>query len=586
MANWLEKLEPRKLGLPDRYTSWRPYQAEAVYKALEDEHRFTPMQLPTGAGKSVLSMAVAMVESVRAVYLTSTKALQDQLLRDFSSCGLVLIKGRNNYRCVGSDGVYSCEEFSRDCRAKICPIHGPKHKECTADSCDSWAGRCPYRLAYQDAIRSDLVVTNYSYWVQVNRFAAGLGPVQMLICDESHNLPEELCRLMSTTLTPEDLMVLDATQPEYDNITHAWKEWSDELITRMVANGTEEALRRASVSEHGGRDFVRARHRLEMVMRKVQVIRDIEGHWVVESVRDGWQFDPVWPFQHTERWLWCGVPKVVLMSATLTPKTMGLLGIAKDKYEFQSYPYVFPRRNAPVYQIESATVNYKMQEANKIRWLGMIAQALKRRTDRKGIVHTVSYERRNEILNYLAARHPDLVRFCMTHEPRETADVIRKFKQSPEPRWLISPSVTTGHDFPGEQCEFVIWTKLPFPSSQTQVMKARQKEDKQYAGYLMIQELIQGAGRGMRSGSDHCETLIMDNNWKWVSRRFAHMIPDWFTVQYRDTIPPPPPRLALIREMEEGGSSTQDAIPEEEARRPPATGSITDPADVEDDCPF
>jgi Rad3-related DNA helicase len=585
--SWLEKLEPHRIGLPKKYTSWRPYQAEAVYKTLEDEHRFTPINAPTGLGKSMVGLGVALVEKVRAVYLTATKALQDQIMRE--DCGIKLIKGRNNYRCVGTQGIYSCEEYSRDCRAKICPIHGPKNPECTVATCDAWAGECPYKQAYQEAILGDLVVTNYSYWVQVNRFAAGLGAVGMLICDEAHSLPEELCGLMSTTITPEDLMVLDSTQPEYDNITHAWKEWGDAVVTRALAEDwMGKALHRAQISEHGSRDYVRARNRLEMVLRKVQVVRGIEGHWIVEPVRDGWQFDPVWPFQHTERWLWCGVPKVVLMSATLTPKTMGLLGIAKDKYRFQSYPYVFPRRNAPVYQIDSAHVSYNMKPANKTRWLGMIAQALKRRTDRKGIVHTVSYDRRNEILNYLSERHPDLVKFCMTHEPRETAEVIRQFKASKEPRWLLSPSITTGHDFPDEQCEFVIWTKLPFPSSQSQVMKARQKEDKQYAGYLMIQELIQGAGRGMRSGSDYCETLIMDNNWRWVSRRFAHMIPDWFTVQYRDTIPPPPPRLALIREMEEG--ETDNAVPENEpstAKERFMASLKAQPVDeLEDDVPF
>jgi hypothetical protein len=88
-------------------------------------------------------------------------------------------------------------------------------------------------------------------------------------------------------------------------------------------------------------------------------------------------------------------------------------------------------------------------------------------------------------------------------------------------------------------------------------MVARQKEDKQYAAYLMIQELVQQSGRGMRSESDSCETIIVDDNWFWVSKRYGHLIPDWFRVKFKETLPGPP---ASIGELEELGVDTKSSF--------------------------
>ena len=102
-------LTPIELGLPAKFTGWRPGQEGAILDAVECNRRFLANSMPTGWGKSLWYIAVAKLLDYRVCILTSTKALQDQLLHDFSDIGLVDIRGRGNYECCLGAG-YTCDE--------------------------------------------------------------------------------------------------------------------------------------------------------------------------------------------------------------------------------------------------------------------------------------------------------------------------------------------------------------------------------------------------------------------------------------------------------------------------------------------
>ena len=75
---------PSAFGLPPQFRDWRPGQAEAVLEVIRPwQRRFLVHAQPTGFGKSAVYMAAASQATGRTVILTATKALQDQLLREF-----------------------------------------------------------------------------------------------------------------------------------------------------------------------------------------------------------------------------------------------------------------------------------------------------------------------------------------------------------------------------------------------------------------------------------------------------------------------------------------------------------------------
>jgi ATP-dependent DNA helicase DinG len=542
--SWVESIPPAKIGMPEKFGEWRAAQAQAIEDALSSDKRFVVLNAPLGMGKSGIGCAVAMFEGSRAVYLTSTKALQAQLESD-GFPGMSRIEGRSNYQCAEMGGAYTCDEYSRFCKAKQCSYNVVKgHRaDCSVYEClpsasgshHGWSGHCPYKRAYQDAMLSKLVNTNYSYWLSVGRFNQGLGDVDILICDEAHAAPDEVCRSLATTITHGDLSLTTVKLPDDPRDLNVWPEWSKQVMAELVAHPI--TLNSPGYSQRQLLSLIKRRGKLA---EKCQTLTTMHGDWVVEPGRDGWSFEPVWPYQHAEKALFRGIPKVILMSGTITRKTMALLGVKRDDYDYFQYPYVFPKRNNPVYHVKSGVINKNTKPEVLEGWYRTIGNILRTRSDRKGIVHTVSYRRADEIKEWLDRNMPEVGRMCLTHESRTTQETIRRYKSSRQPVFLLSPSVTTGYDFPGRECEFVVLCKLPFPMTQSAVMKARQEQDKLYSGYLMVQDLVQSSGRGMRSATDRCEVFVLDDSWFWASRRYQGFIPPWFRARTVEYLPKAP----------------------------------------------
>ena len=93
-------ISPTEMGLPGKFDSFRRHQREALEWLTNDcSQTVSAGCLPTGAGKTAIAVALAQFLDVKAVYLVATKQLQTQVFKDFSSMGMVDIRGRANYRC-------------------------------------------------------------------------------------------------------------------------------------------------------------------------------------------------------------------------------------------------------------------------------------------------------------------------------------------------------------------------------------------------------------------------------------------------------------------------------------------------------
>jgi Rad3-related DNA helicase len=267
------------------------------------------------------------------------------------------------------------------------------------------------------------------------------------------------------------------------------------------------------------------------------------GPWVVEASRRGYRLDPLWPSQYAEKILFAGIPKVYAYSATVTPKSLHIMGVRPEELEYFEYASSFPPRRSPVYRIPTTKVDRHMDQpggGSSAMWLSRIDQIVRGRQDRKGIIHCVSYQRSD-----------DIIKGCETggmmtrHTPEDTAQTIEWFRASKPPLVLVSPSVTTGYDFPGSDCEYQIIAKVPWPDSRAKIMKARAKADPLYLTYLTVQNLIQSTGRGMRYHDDQCENFIVDDH---IARLLAtsrdQFLSWWMKLYHRaNTIPDPPKAL-------------------------------------------
>jgi Rad3-related DNA helicase len=154
----------------------------------------------------------------------------------------------------------------------------------------------------------------------------------------------------------------------------------------------------------------------------------------------------------------------------------------------------------------------------------------------EGFASHNSYDRMRVITERSA--YKDLM---ITHRPGGVAGAVNHFKKADPPAILVSPSVTTGVDFPDSDCRYQIIAKIPFPDGRDPLVKARTDADPEYGLYLAMQSVIQACGRGVRSEKDFCETLIVDDMWSWFYSRNQHLAPGWFREAVRRSVVIPVP---------------------------------------------
>lgn len=534
---------PASLGLPEKFAGWRPGQAEAVLRALDSDKRFVVLGMPTGFGKSLAYVAAGVLGDEPTVFLTSTKGLQNQLTDDFGPSGMADIRGMSNYPCKeANNGTV----FKAGTGTGVACDEGP----CLSGwKCNFAEDGCDYFDAQRAARLSHLTVTNYSYWMAVNgndrrndKSGPPLGKRGRLVLDEAHAAIDELGDYLAVEIGHWEIEgVLGRQFPEGGAI-EGWRQWAKALAAEC--NRRHEAL--SSEIRLGVQNNRRGLSRLRELRdlgRRLGAIATMVGDWVMEEARDRRgrrvvRFDPVWPGAYAESSLFTGVPKVILTSATIRPKTLELLGVGKDDYEFLEYPSSFPVSLRPFIWVPTVRVRYDMDPGSARLWVAKIDAILRARGDRKGVVHTVSYARRDYLLRYSEWRN----RMVVHDGARGLQDSVDRFRAGPPGTVLVSPSVGTGFDFPGSECRYIVIGKVPFPSTQSKVLQARQERDKDYFAYVAAQSIVQMAGRGVRSADDWCETLIVDDNWAWFYNKYKLFMPQWFRAACRRsyTVPEPP----------------------------------------------
>jgi Rad3-related DNA helicase len=515
---------PEVLGLPQKYTAWRRNQAEAISRALENEKRVTISICPTGFGKSLMYVAASKLVGGKTIILTSTKGLQSQLMRDFEEVGMVDVRGKNSYKCPISHNELTCDVA--DCSVGIpCNLRG--------------TDRCPYYAAIIAARKASLIVTNYPFWFYSNQYGEGIGMPNLLVCDEGHDAPEAVAAFLTVDINRSDKFWL-ATLPVYPEgyTIPAWIKWAEHYGSMMRRAETEalEAVRN-DPSRYNFRELAKVRKLLGIFNTLADMDPD---NWVCDVQATTISFSPIRVSDKCQEILFKTAKRVILTSASICAKTGEMLGLDPDNYMVTEYPHTFPLETRLIYHIQGARMNATTSPTEVREWLKTIDRIIEGRLDRKGIIHTTAYHRRDFIM-----AHSKYNYLMMSHETKDVVQMVNKFKESSPPKVFVSPSVTTGWDFPYQFCEFQIIGKVPYPDSRNKITKARMNADEDYAPYVAMQQLVQTCGRGNRAEDDQCENFIIDDNITWFAKYNRRFAPKWFLESLTSRIFPPqaPPKL-------------------------------------------
>lgn len=519
----MKVLSPQECGLPPHLERWRPKQEEALDFLLRSQKRVKAISLPTGGGKSAVYMAYALLTKTPTCMVTNSRGLQDQLLREFQSVGLVDLRGRRNYSCgLHADDAYTCEEGY----AARCPYKGTVN--------------CPSSKAEMRAAISRLVVTNYDKWTAAKLNGTGLEHIKQVVFDEGHETHNALARAKQVELHAREVgQVLGLPFlpfPDADNMFY-WRRWASEA--RDVSERLMLIAKRRLV-DGGPSSWVKHYLHLKSLCRRLATLSTCTPEdWVVEEIRDGYQFDPVRPARYAESALLFRIPSIVVVSATLRPKSLALTGISRDIYDYREFNSDFDPRRCPIYYVPTQRVDIRAESLAPL-WMLLDRVASKRR-DRKGIVHTISFLRRGDVLTSSRFRESMIV----NERGEAPGRMIDEFRRAGPGAILVTPSVSGGYDFKLKEAEWQFICKLPFPPP-SKILKARTEDDREYPYWLTMNKFTQIAGRIMRVPEDQGETIFGDMHWDWFNK-YHYLATKSFKARFKrvEVLPQPPPPLSM-----------------------------------------
>lgn len=518
-------LTPVDFGIT-KFKAFRPHQLETaleVKAAFERGMKLVLVQAPTGIGKTLIAVLIAIMLEVDMVYTCHTKALQAQFMKDFEGLGAEELTGRRNYPCLKDPAL-----FPR-LTAELCTWKSPNCKPCglskqgcqpNSEGCCPCKSDCPYEIQKRKTLRAPIGVLNTSYHLLETNFVGGFDDREFVTLDEIDQMENALMSLIEVTIPETMMRKYDLPRPKFKTKRESWEEWAPQALEIVK-------LRLSKLQGLWGVDDLIAEHQLSRLKAKLEFfISEVDDTWVYDG---GSAFKPIWVNKYADRHLWSHAKRFLGMSATISPwrQLCRDLGISPNDVEFIDVPSVFDPTRRPIYYQPAANMNHQSKEGELPQLVEALDRILEKHSRDKGIIHAVSYHNVARIMELTKYRER-----VVTHSESDRKSQLAYFINSPRPLVLLSPSIERGIDLPYDQCRFVVIAKVPFPYLGDPQVSARLYRGKS-AGQAWYdasttRRIVQATGRGMRSADDACVSYILDSAFGDFYERNVSMFPRWW----------------------------------------------------------
>lgn len=518
--------------LPDWVEDIYPYQVDAVSEIAEryaEGNEVVFLDAPTGSGKTLiaeLARRQVNVNGGNSLYVCSDKSLQDQFARDFPYAKV--LKGRANYVTQSGDPVAT----AADCVAKAW--------DDPCWFCQDGKPGCPYEIAKKAALRAELAVTNTAYFLTEANYVKGFSGRDIVIADECDTMESMMMNFVQFEISQRNMELVKMNPPKKGarkKTLIAWLEEYADTLTPLVIRETDIKKHRNLKGSMDG--ALRCAKELERDIRLRKADSEDNGMWLRDYDRDDERLilKPVMVSHHGSMNLWRHAEKFLLMSATVisADEMADSLGLPFN-FAVVTVPMTFPVENRPVILAPVANVVYKEMEQAVPRLAYAIARIAEDHPGDRILVHTVSYDLTRKLEREL--RYGNSGEDCRIsnrtilsyNDSRDRDEALSKYKRTVG-AILLAPSMERGIDLPGDLCRVQVIAKVPFPSLANRQISARTHLPGGQLWYTIqtIRDVVQMAGRGVRSRDDWCYTYILDaqfarNLWSKWKRYF----PVWF----------------------------------------------------------
>lgn len=465
----------------------RDVQAQAlleIEKHWDDADVFL-VSMAVGSGKSRTSFTIARWAKAqkhsRSVILTPTKILTDQYAAEFNR--LHIMRGQADYLCDYVENrdpdapPYTCKDI-KQLRGKLCD-----------------SKNCCYLKAMKQSFKVPYSVANYYTYMAQKMYR------DVVLFDEGHQVIDMVRDFNSKTLWRHDYQF-----PGWVRTYGTLERWLEEH-----PRGRVDAKLKLL-----GEELSRGK-RNSIVVRELKDYRGEERECLSLKPVDVSDAHPLlWPQGK--------VGKLVFLSGTMNWQDVRNLGLDKRRVHVIDLPSPIPAERRPVQLYPLGSFSHVAQERNIPKLAEFLIQKVLPYNRGKGLIHAP--------YGMAALLRPHLEsngRFIF-HDKEDKKEKYQEFRERQDNCVLLGSGLYEGIDLAGEDYQWQVITKVPYPSLAEPAIKYRAQEDPVSYQWDTLKTVLQACGRICRGADDFGKTLLVDTSFErlYNQGREANLLPRWW----------------------------------------------------------
>lgn len=544
--------------------SFRPNQKEAIvdtiYNWLSGNNKHVIISAPTGSGKSIIALMCGAVLSKyygkRGYVLCSDLGLLEQYRVDVENYfpNWAVLKGQQQYKCLINDQMFT---------AGACKLKGCKTYQEIARKFPHCAPDCPYLIERSKAIKSDVLVCTYAFWlIQLNNVAKSVenppfDKRDFVICDEAHKLVGIVQEHYSPAFAEGDVtkmknVIEAAAEQDADVIqniefcrqkikhTEDLNELAEDInnyvgLLKIVDQAADTVTRclDSEILSKEDRSLVFSamfcKEHYSAFLDYLGVIKGAGPDVIVKNPSvdkpDNIKFNCINEYHLMGKYFHENCTMSMYMSATIGSPESYSRNHAINKYEYISIPSTFEFNNSPIFYVPDYRLSYKEKEYSLPKIIDMVVATVRMYGGKRGIIQTGSYKFAQDVYD----RVPSDVRkrLILYNNSTEKNESIEFFKNCKD-KILVGPSLIEGLNFSDDLCRFQIIMKIPYPSLADKFVNRKKDINQKWYSDETAVSILQGVGRGIRHEKDWCVTFIFDGCFTYLAQSSWDMFPDEF----------------------------------------------------------
>lgn len=515
---------------------------EQVVSHFRSGKKYVMAQVPTGVGKSAIAYTIHKVlksyaPKHRSTFVTVTKQLQDQYVREFAD--IDDLKGKTNYECLKKVGPYNsqgCREAlsTERCSRNICPYFTAREHWCNVAQLKltntAFMVEACEMLVMKPENRSNLIVVDECHTLDsklVDHCTLGveLANLQYALKIAGSGFAEKLLKFYTAFYGSNVGDIIDANSEKQhrEKVAAAKDLW-------LACSSYMEEWNKIMNAGHGSGTMGAAIEEIQQITDKLSIFWTTRAEWIVQETVPSKKLvlKPVYASSVAEHGIFRKADQFLLMSATICGfhEFARTLGLKPDEYAIVEVPSPIPVKQRPVFACDLIKVTGDYDSAMLVKYIDKLIK----RESGNGLIHTVSYKLAQEIKD--SSKFSDRM---LIH--RDMAQTMAALKSGDA--IILSPSMEQGYDFKGDLARWQIIAKYPHDYLGDPWIKLNTERSSKWYRRRGVLRAVQACGRAVRGVEDWANTYIVDSEFTRVLKDNRDLFPEWFleSVVRRDEIP-------------------------------------------------